>query len=128
MEKALPNYYTREERENPWGNILSANFIFDKFVKNLGFTVGAAYSGGVYTKALNATMKGIGALTGATKALTGVKMAEGIGTLERMQKYAEIGSRAFNMKKSVRAARAAVGSTFSAIAEGTVEAVSNSND
>lgn len=128
MEKALPNYYTREERENPWGNILSANFIFDKFVKNLGFTVGAAYSGGVYTKALNATMKGVGALSGATKALTGVKMAEGIGTLERMQKYAEIGSRAFNMKKSVRAARAAVGSTFSAIAEGTVEAVSNSND
>ena len=128
MEKALPNYYTREERENPWGNILSANFIFDKFVKNLGFTVGAAYSGGVYTKALNVAMKGVGALTGATKALTGVKMAEGIGTLERMQKYAEIGSRAFNMKKSVRAARAAVGSTFSAIAEGTVEAVSNSND
>lgn len=128
MEKALPNYYTRDERENPWGNIISANFIFDKFVKNLGFTVGAAFSGGIYTKALTGAMKGIGGLMGATKALRGVKMAEGIGTMDRMKKYAEIGARAFDMKNPVRATKAVVGSTFGAIAEGTVEAVSNSND
>lgn len=45
-ESALPNYYTDAEQNDPWyENIFSANFIGDKFLKNLGFAVGAAYSG-----------------------------------------------------------------------------------
>lgn len=47
-ENALPNYYTDAERDEPWyQNIFTANFIGDKFLKNLGFAVGAAYSGKV---------------------------------------------------------------------------------
>jgi hypothetical protein len=49
----LPNYYTKQEQESPWyDNIFTANFLGDKFIKNLGFTVGAFYSGSVWTKPL----------------------------------------------------------------------------
>lgn len=42
MEKIAPNYYTKEELNSPWyTNILSANFIGDKVMKNMGFTQGA---------------------------------------------------------------------------------------
>lgn len=52
-EEAMPNYYTQNELEQPWyTNIFTANFLGDKFIKNLGFTVGAFYSGGLYTKGL----------------------------------------------------------------------------
>lgn len=66
-EKALPNYYTDEEKNGPWyENIFTANFLGDKFLKNVGFTVGAFYSGGLYSKALSAIPK----LTGITRAMT----------------------------------------------------------
>lgn len=52
-EEAMPNYYTQNELEQPWyTNIFTSNFFGDKFIKNLGFTVGAFYSGGLYTKGL----------------------------------------------------------------------------
>lgn len=55
QEKALPNYYTTEEQTSPWyENIFTANFLGDKFIKNLGFTIGAFYGGGLYSKALEA--------------------------------------------------------------------------
>ena len=45
-EKALPNYYTNEEREEPWyNNIFTANFLGDKVLKNMGFTMGAIAAG-----------------------------------------------------------------------------------
>ena len=55
-EKWLPNYYTQYEQQAPWyENIFTANFIGDKFLKNLGFTIGAvagAYvTGGLGAKA-----------------------------------------------------------------------------
>lgn len=54
-EEALPNYYTDAERNEPWyENIFTANFLGDKFIKNLGFTVGAFY-GGVVGAGLKAT-------------------------------------------------------------------------
>lgn len=62
LETALPNYMTKEEQENPWyKNLGTMNFWADSIIKNLGFTVGAFYSGGAWTKAL----KGIGWLKGA---------------------------------------------------------------
>ena len=70
MEKALPNYRTRDEQENPWAlrNIFSMNTIADDFLKNIGFTVGALYSGGAYLSALRAVggaakMSGLAAKT-----------------------------------------------------------------
>lgn len=70
-EEALPNYYTDAERNEPWyENIFTANFIGDKFIKNLGFTVGAFYSGNVGAGILKATKlpQLIGAITKSTRA------------------------------------------------------------
>lgn len=55
-EKAFPNYYTDDERENPLAlrNIFSWNSLGDKLIKNLGFTVGAFYSGGIWSRPLSA--------------------------------------------------------------------------
>lgn len=62
LETILPNYMTKEEQENPWyKNIGTMNFWANSVIKNLGFAVGAFYSGGAWTKAL----KGIGWLKGA---------------------------------------------------------------
>lgn len=55
LEEALPNYRTQEELDNPWyKNIGTMNFWADGVIKNMGFTVGAFYSGSAWTKALKA--------------------------------------------------------------------------
>lgn len=76
-ESWLPNYYTQDEMNNPLAlrNIFSANFLGDKFLKNIGFTVGAFYSGGVWTGAMKAAklpqlIGRITKATGAPKAVT----------------------------------------------------------
>lgn len=61
LEEWLPNYRTYEELDNPWyRNLGTMNFWADNVIKNLGFTVGAFYSGGAWNKAL----KAVGALKG----------------------------------------------------------------
>lgn len=98
-EQALPNYYTREEQEQPWyENIFTANFLGDKFIKNLGFTVGAFYSGGVTAAGLKAT-----------------KLPQLIGDIAKSSKAPKI-------------VTSAVGATISAVNEGRVEALNNSKD
>lgn len=73
-ESALPNYYTDAEQNDPWyENIFSANFIGDKFLKNLGFAVGAAYSGKI---SAGATSKLLG-LNKARQAFKGAVTASG---------------------------------------------------
>lgn len=53
IEDILPNYRTQEEQERPWyENLGTVNFWADSFLKNLGFTVGAMYSGNALTKVL----------------------------------------------------------------------------
>ena len=94
-EKALPNYYTRE----PWyENIFTANFLGDKFIKNLGFGVGAFYNGGVTAAGLKAT-----------------KLPQLIGAIAKSSKAPKI-------------VTSAVGSTISAVNEGRIEALNNSKD
>ena len=67
-EKILPNYYSQAELDAPWyKQIISANFIGDKFLKNVGFAVGAAYSGKI---GAGAASKLLG-LNKARKAFTG---------------------------------------------------------
>ena len=45
-EKVMPNYRTTEEREGSWyQNLDTVNFWADTFLKNMGFTVGAYFSG-----------------------------------------------------------------------------------
>ena len=70
-EGVLPNYYTQDELNQPWyTNIFTANFWGDKFIKNIGFTVGAFYSGGVYSKGLGAIMQAVKAGSKATSMVT----------------------------------------------------------
>lgn len=116
-EEWLPNYYTKEEQENPWyTNIFTPNFIFDKVVKNIGFTVGAAYAGGIYAKALGSIFKGIGAM----RAL--------LGTGRSLKQALEIGGRAMEMSSAARHTKSIIGSVMNAIGEGTIEAINNSDD
>lgn len=98
-EQALPNYYTKAEQEQPWyENIFTANFLGDKFIKNLGFTIGAFYSGGVTAAGLKAT-----------------KLPQLIGAIAKSSKAPAI-------------VNSAVGATISAVNEGRIEALNNSKD
>ncbi len=107
-EQALPNYYTKAEQGQPWyENIFTANFLGDKFIKNLGFTVGAFYSGGLEA----AGVKGLGKL-----ATIGAKrLGAGIKTLKGISKASSI-------------VAAGLGSATSAVNEGRIEALNNSKD
>lgn len=107
-EQALPNYYTKAEQEQPWyENIFTANFLGDKFIKNLGFTVGAFYSGGLEA----AGIKGLGKL-----AMAGAKrLGAGIKTLKGISKASSI-------------VATGLGSVTSAVNEGRIEALNNSKD
>ena len=107
-EQVLPNYYTKAEQEQPWyENIFTANFLGDKLIKNLGFTVGAFYSGGLEA----AGVKGLGklAMAGAKRLGAGIKTLKGIS-------------------KSSSIVAAGLGSATSAVNEGRIEAINNSKD
>lgn len=96
-EQLLPNYYSTQETEEPWyENVFTANFLGDKFIKNLGFTVGAFYSGSVFSIALRAT-----------------RIPQLIGTL----------AKASEVPKMVLSG---VGAAMSAVNEGRIEALNNS--
>lgn len=102
-EQELPNYYSTQETEEPWyENVFTANFLGDKFIKNLGFTVGAFYSGGVFSAALKAT-----------------KIPQLIGTLAKAAKFAK----ASEVPKMVLSG---AGAAMSAVNEGRIEALNNS--
>lgn len=52
-ENYMPNYQTQAEKDAPWyKNLGTVNFWADGVLKNLGFMVGAYYSGAAWTKGL----------------------------------------------------------------------------
>lgn len=60
-EEVLPNYRTVEEQNRNWlGNVFTVNFLADTFLKNMGFTVGAIYSGRTFNSLLKTS--GLGAM------------------------------------------------------------------
>lgn len=98
-EELLPNYYTRAEQEEPWyKNIFTANFLGDKFLKNLGFTVGAFYSGNIYSSAMKAS-----------------KLPQFIGAVTKSSNAAKM-------------VTSGVGATLSAINEGRIEALHGADE
>ena len=56
-QKYLPNYYSDTEKNAEWystDNLFTANFLFDKLIKNSGFAVGAMVSGNIMNSLLKA--------------------------------------------------------------------------
>lgn len=72
-ERALPNYYTEDEIDNPLAirNIFSANFLGDKFLKNLGFTYGAMAAATTW----NLLIPGSGIAAGIAKTIAGTALS-----------------------------------------------------
>ena len=65
VDEALPNYYTEAEKNAEWystDNLFTANFLFDKVLKNSGFAVGAMLSGNIASGLLEGAGAGIGSL------------------------------------------------------------------
>jgi len=150
-EELMPNYYTQDEIENPFGNIFTANFLGDKLLKNLGFMVGAFY-GGIPASTLigkvgTAAVKGARAASLAERAgmaarvgeltakygddVAGLERAlarEGLTEAERGKRILEGFDKVRNAAQTTRATTQTIGSLGSAINEGAIEALNNSKD
>ena len=142
-ETALPNYYTNEELKNDqngewYKNIFSSNFIGDKFLKNFGFAIGAAYSGMVYTGLLSEAMTLAKARTAfKTAATLGgdiLKGEEAVAALRSGNAVAAgeaIISESATAAKQIKAApwiMQTVGGVSGAMGEAKIEAIQNAND
>jgi len=69
MEDSFPNYYTKWQRDHPFMSAVPfsggfSNFWGDKFIKNLGFTVGAIGSAVAQDAIIGAATEGIGEIPG----------------------------------------------------------------
>ena len=150
-EEYMPNYYTRDEQENPFGNIFTANFLGDKLLKNLGFMVGAFYGGIPLSYGIGkigtSMVKGARAASLAERAgmasrvgeltaqygddAVGLEKAlarEGLTEAERGKKILEGFDKIRNIAQGTRATTQTIGSLGSAINEGAIEALNNSKD
>lgn len=78
-ENAAPNYYTARERDAKWyepANILTANFVFDKIVKNIGFSLGSIAAGYGW----GSLLKGIGLTAKLAQAGRAIQMSDELET------------------------------------------------
>ena len=88
MEKVAPNYYTEKELNNPWyKNIWTANFWGDKFLKNMGFTMGSLASMAVGLGDIGAVAKS--GVTGLAKSITFAKALKGSKFARNIYKSAD---------------------------------------
>jgi hypothetical protein len=81
LENTLPNYYTDGEKNANWYSpkkLLTANFLWDGIIKNMGFAAGAYLSGGVYASGL----KSLSALPGMAKLFSVGKAGETLAATE----------------------------------------------
>ena len=137
MENNLPNYYTSAERDAKWyqpENLLTANFFWDKIIKNLGFSVGALYAGNVTAGLLGQ----IPALFNISKAGKLAQVADaleaglqGVPELERAAKAKDIiaqTSKTINTLNKIATADRFIISGLSAATEGGIEALQGMND
>jgi len=101
-DKILPNYYTKAERDSAWyspDNWFTANFLFDKLIKNAGFAVGAMVSGNI----ANAGLLRAGAALGRV-ASAGAVAAESSQAFKIFSPLLRNTARAFSAGKNVEAA------------------------
>lgn len=113
MEKIAPNYYTQKELSNPWyKNIWTANFWGDKFLKNMGFTIGSVASMAV-------GLGDIGAVAGA-----GVEALTKSIALGRTLKGTKIANSLFRGAESGgKIAQKLINTAISAHGEAAIEAI-----
>ena len=141
-EKAFPNFYTDEERSKTWGtDVFSANFLGDHLIKNLGFMIGAAYSGRVNAGMLS-KVAGLNKVRNAYRGLNivtkdGKKLLEASKIYEAYKKgnaYIDgvlIGDHLANIAKKTKNIEWGLqtfGAITSAMGEGRIEAIQNTED
>lgn len=116
-EEMLPNYYTTQgESEN--FDFGSMNFWADKIIKNLGFTVGALYSGAVWSKPISALGKAVSESNKLQKIFGITKKA-----LEVAGTEGKVATTALNNE-----VQGLVGAITGAFGEGSIEALNTKND
>lgn len=138
LENQLPNYYTARERAADWwepANIFTANFIWDKLVKNLGFSVGAIYSGGVMTKMLRLIPEAFALSKAGILAKTADTMESTLTALPNLQRAGAAENLVLSASKTVNTLNAAISpterfviSTLGAATEGGIEALQGVNE
>ena len=130
-EAWMPNYYTNEELKNQqngewYKNIFTANFLGDGVIKNIGFVVGAAYSGKLFTS-LAANLAQVGKvrnfLTGAADVTNTEAQAvfNGVKSLSQAE-VLENGARIGKEIATKNIGLATVGSVTGALGEASIEA------
>jgi len=109
-QEYLPNYYTDQEKNANWyspDNWWTANFLFDKAIKNSGFAVGAIISGNIANSALKAT---------------GTAIGQGAAALDAAQSF-----KAFSplLKNTARAFSAGKNAEAAALLEGEISSIAD---
>jgi hypothetical protein len=138
MENTLPNYYTARERNAEWwepANLLTTNFVFDKFIKNLGFSLGALYSGGAVAKALKLVPE-LFSLSLAKNAIQSAELIEqAASTANPISRLNTVTNAIRNASNGINAANSFtaplerfVVSTLGAATEGGIEALQGINE
>ena len=140
MEDTYAHYKTEREINGSWwepSNLLTANFLFDNIVKNLGFSLGAAASGfawGGALKAIGLTGKLIG--SGAKMATQADIAISEAALLPEVERLSAINSKLNNLwagaksniGKGLMKTDQAVVATFGTFGEAGIEALNNSRD
>jgi len=101
-QEYLPNFYTNAEKNAAWyskDNWFTANFLFDKLIKNSGYAVGALISGNM----VNAALLGAGARAGAA-AMNLANAAEASQAFRTFTPVLRSTARAFSIGKNIEAA------------------------
>ena len=137
METALPNYYTAVERNANWydpSNWFTANFFWDKIIKNLGFSVGALGSGA----AVAGVLSKVPALFGLSKAgmigRVNAALEEGLAAVPQIERAAKAQSiimqhaKTINAIERLTAVERGVVAGLAAATEGGIEALQGLND
>jgi hypothetical protein len=155
----LPNYYSDMEKNASWyspNNWFTANFLFDKLIKNSGYAVGAMVSGNIANSAIGATGKLLGAaasrassaqafklftplLRNTAKAFSSAKNIETAAILEKeifsIADLAAKSSKIGNLAKSTNtfagfneAARRTAIAAYSSAGEASFEALQTANE
>jgi hypothetical protein len=137
MEDVLPNYYTAAERNAKWyepDNLFTANFFWDKIIKNLGFSVGAIYSGYAVGGLVSAVPKIFGLSKVGKMAELSAKLEQGlqgVPELERAAKAKDIINQNAQLVKTIErlsASERLVTSGLAAATESGIEALQGTND